>query len=141
MSGDRSTEGLAERNDRFAIDAPWVYKVVVGRFGITIDSGFARLSFAAPVASVFQGKYICVCAVEKFIGRRAVGDIGGVTVKSEERKFCLVGGDPPRVKLDTVRGGEPNIFNIQTAGMPVAFKAAGIVWEKDQVRFEHADEH
>jgi hypothetical protein len=44
------------------------------------------------------------------------------------------------VELDTVRGCEANVFNIQTARMPVAVEAAGIVWEKDQARFEHADE-
>src|SRR5207249_10920179 len=50
-----------------------------------LDSDFARLSFTAAVTAVFQGKYIYMCAVEKFIGRCAVGDVGGVTVKSEKR--------------------------------------------------------
>ena len=112
----------------------------MGGFGITVDSGFARLSFAAAVTAVFQGKYIYMYTVEKFIGRCAVGDVGGVTVKSEKSKSCLVVRDPPRVELDTVRGCEPNVFNIQTTRMPVAVEAAGIVWDKDQARFEHADE-
>jgi len=140
MSGDGGTEGLAEGNDRFWVDTLCAYKVFVGRFGIAVDTSFARLPFAVTVTSVFQSKYVCMCATEKFIDRCAVGDVGGVTVKGEESKSRLVPRDPPRVELDTVRGCEPNVFQIQTARMPVAVEAAGIVREEDQARLEHADE-
>jgi hypothetical protein len=140
VSGDGSAEGLAEGNDRFAIDTFYFHKVFVGGFGIAVDAGFARLSFAVAVTAVFQGKYVYVCVVDKLIGRCAVGDVGGVTVKGEKSKSRLVVRDPPRVELDAVRGCEPNVFNIQTARMPVTIEAAGIVREEDQVRFEHADE-
>ena len=133
MGGDSSAKGLPERNDRLAVDASCVYKVFVGRLGIAIDSGFARLSFAAPVTAVFQGKNIYVRAVEKFVGRRAVGDVGSITVESENCKSCLIFRDPPRVEFDSVGGCQPNVFNIETSRMPVALKAAGIVWEEDQV--------
>ena len=140
MSGDGGTEGLAEGNDRFWVDTLCAYKVFVGRFGIAVDTSFARLPFAVTVTSVFQSKYVCMCTTEKFIDRCAVGDVGGVTVKGEESKSRLVPRDPPRVELDTVRGGEPNVFQIQAARMPVAVEAAGIVREEDQARLEHADE-
>ena len=140
MNGDSSAEGLAEGNDRFGIDTFYVHKVFVAGFGIAVDAGFARLSFTAAITAVFQGKYVCRCAAEKFIDGCAVGDVGGVTVKGEESKSRLVARDPPRVELDTVRGREPNVFHIQATRMPVAVEAARIVREEDQVRFEHADE-
>ena len=140
MSGDGGTEGLAEGNDRFWVDTLCAYKVFVGRFGIAVDTSFARLPFAVTVTSVFQSKYVCMCTTEKFIDRCAVGDVGGVTLKGEESKSRLVARDPPRVEFDTVRGREPNVFHIQATRMPVAVEAAGIVREEDQLRFEHADE-
>src|SRR6266478_1414094 len=140
VSGDSTAEGLSEGNDRVGVGTFCVHKVFVGRFRIAVDAGFARLPFAVTVTAVFQGKYVCMCAAEKFIDGCAVGDVGGVTVKGEASKSRLVVRDPPRVKFDTVRGREPNVFHIQATRMPVAVEAAGIVGEEDQVRFEHADE-
>ena len=140
VSGHSGAEGLSEGNDRFGVGTFCVHKVFVGRFGIAVDASFARLPFAVTVTAVFQGKYVCMCAAEKFIDGCAVGDVGGVTVKGEESKSRLVARDPPRVEFDTVRGREPNVFHIQATRMPVAVEAAGIVGEEDQVRFEHADE-
>ena len=70
--------------------------------------------------------------VEKLISRRTIGDVGSVTMESENCKSCLLVRYPPRVELDSVRRSQPNIFNIQTSRMPVALKAAGIVWEEDK---------
>src|SRR5258708_5167723 len=140
VSSDSGAEGLAEGNDCFGVGTLCVHKVFVGRFGIAVDASFARLAFAVTVTAVFQGKYVCMCTAKKFVDRRAVGDVGGVTVKGEESESRFVSRDPPRVELDTVRSGDPNVFHIQTARMPVAIEPAGIVREEDQARFEHADE-
>lgn len=140
VSGDCGSEGLTEGNDRFGVGTFCVHEVFVGRFGIAVDASFARLSFAVTVTAVFQGKYVCMCAAEKFIDGRAVGDVGGVAVKGQESKSRLVARDPPRVELDTVRGREPNVFYIQTTRMPVAGEAAGIVRVENSARFEHADD-
>ncbi len=139
MSGDSSAEGLAEGNDHFAIDTFCVHKVFVSGFGILVEAGFARFSFAVAVTAVFQGKYVYMCVMEKFIDGCAVGDVGGVTVKSEKSKSRLLVRNPPRVELDPVRGCEPNVFDRQSARMSIAFETAGVVRKKDQVRFEHAD--
>src|SRR6266850_4026333 len=141
VSGHSGAEGLSEGNDRFGFGTFCVYEVFVGRFGIAVDASIARLPFAVIVTAVFEGKYVCMCAAEKFIDGCTVGDVGGVTVKGEESKSRrLVARDPPRVELDTVRGGEPNVFHIQATRVPVALEAARIVREEDQARFEHADE-
>ena len=140
VSGDGTTKGLAEGNDRLGVGTFCVYKVFVGCSGIEVNTSFARAPFAVTVAAVFQGKYVCRCAAKKFIDGRAVGHVGGVTVKGEESESRLVSRDPPRVELDTVRGSDPNVFHIQIARMPIAVEASGIVREEDQARFEHADE-
>ena len=67
VSGHSGAEGLSEANDRFGVGAFCVHKVFVGRFGIAVDASFARLPFAVTVTAVFQGKYVCMCAAEKFI--------------------------------------------------------------------------
>ena len=141
VSGHSGAEGLSEANDHFGVGTFCVHKIFVGRFGIAVAASFARLPFAVTVTAVFQGKYVCMCAAQKFIDGCAVGDVGGVALKGEESKSRLVARDPPRVELDTVRGREPNVFHIQATRMPVAVEAARIVREEDQVRFEHADEH
>ena len=63
MSSNGCAKGLAERNNRFAIDSFCVHYVFVRRFGITVDADFARFSFAAPITPVFQGKDVCRRAV------------------------------------------------------------------------------
>ena len=55
MGGDGGAEGLAERNDRFAVDRFRVHKVFVGRFGIAVNASFVRFSFAMAITPVFQG--------------------------------------------------------------------------------------
>jgi hypothetical protein len=52
MSSNGCAKGLAERNNRFAIDSFCVHYVFVRRFGITVDADFARFSFAAPITPV-----------------------------------------------------------------------------------------
>lgn len=141
VSGDSGAEGLAEGNDRAGVGTFCVHKIFVGGFGIAVDPGFARLPFTVTITPVFHGKYVCMCAAEKFIDGRTVGDVGGVTVKSKESESCLVSRDPPRVELDTVGGRDPNILHIEIARTPVAVEAAGIVREEDQARFEHAHEY
>ena len=53
--GDGRAEGLAERNDRFAVDTFCVHEVFVGCFGIAVDASFVRFSFAVAITPVFQG--------------------------------------------------------------------------------------
>ena len=67
VGGDGGAEGLAERNDRFAVDTFRVHEVFVGRFGVAVDPGFARFSLAVAITPVFQGKDVCGCAAEKFV--------------------------------------------------------------------------
>ena len=62
MGGDSGAEGLAERNNRFAVDTFYVHEVFVGRFGVAVDAGFARFSFAVAITPVFQGKNVRGCA-------------------------------------------------------------------------------
>jgi hypothetical protein len=54
VGGDGGAEGLAERNDHFAVDTFRVHEVFVGRFGIAVDASFVRFSFAAAITPVFQ---------------------------------------------------------------------------------------
>ncbi len=97
MGGDGGAEGLSERNDRFAVDAFCVHEVFVGRFGIAVDAGFVRFSFAVAITPVFQGKDVCGCAAEKFVSGCSVGDVGGVAVQGEKSEFRVVLGNPPCV--------------------------------------------
>src|ERR1700745_3262359 len=140
MNCDSGTQGLAERNDRFAVDTLRVHKVFVSRIRITVDAGLAWLSFAVAVTAIFQGKDVCMGTAEKFIHGRAVCDVGGVAVKGEIGKSRLVVRYPPRVEPDAVGGRGAKIFNIQSARMPVAFETVRIIREENQVRLEHADE-
>ena len=94
---DGGAERLTERNDHSAVDAFCVHEVFVGRFGIVIDPGFARFSFAAAITPVFQGKDVCGCAAEKFVDGCSVGHVGGVAVKGEKCEFRAVMRNPPRV--------------------------------------------
>jgi hypothetical protein len=55
VGGDGGAEGLAERNDRFAVDTFCVHEVFIGRFGIAVDASFVRFSFAVTITPVFQG--------------------------------------------------------------------------------------
>src|ERR1700758_5054600 len=89
MDCDSGTQGLAERNDRFAVDTLRVHKVFVSRIHIAVDAGLARLSFAVAVTAIFQGKDVCMGTAEKFIHGCAVGDVGGVAVKGEIGKSRL----------------------------------------------------
>ena len=55
VGGDGGAEGLAERNDRFALDTLCVHEVIVSRFGIAVGASFVRLSFAVAITPIFQG--------------------------------------------------------------------------------------
>src|SRR3984957_16755298 len=132
MGRDSGTQGLAERNDRFAVDTLRFHKVFVSRIRITVDAGLAWLSFAVTVTAIFQGKDVCVGTAEKFIHGCAVGDVGGVAVKGKIGKSRLVVRYPPRVESNAVGGREPNILKIQRARMPVAFETVRVIREENQ---------
>ena len=83
MGCDSGTQGLAERNDRFAVDTLCVHKVFVSRIRIAVDACLAWPSFAVAVTAIFQGKDVCMGTAEKFVHACAVGDVGGVAVKGE----------------------------------------------------------
>src|SRR5256885_2613555 len=51
VSGHSGAEGLSEGNDRFGVGTFCVHKVFVGRFGIAVGAGFARLPFAVTVTA------------------------------------------------------------------------------------------
>jgi len=114
---------------------------LVGSVGVLVQGALTGCAFAVTVAAVFEGEDVGGDGVEEFVGGGAVGDVGGIAVESEEGEFGLIVGDPPGVEFCVVGGSQVNVLDGEIAGVPVAFEAARVVGEEDQMGFEEADRY
>lgn len=140
MGGNGGAEGLAKSEDGAGVKTLCVDEELICGFGVEVDPCFAGRAFTVAVSTIFECQDVGGHVAEEFVGRDAIGDVSGVSVKCKECESCLRVGDPPSVELGSVGRRNPNIFWGQRARMPVALESARVIREENQTALEEADE-
>ena len=127
------------KDNPFARNPESSQREIVRSLGVKVQAVFARAAPASTVASILHRQNIRRHPEEEAVGVGPSGDIGSVSVKSQERKLRIrIRSRHQRRQPHPVRGGNPLFFNRQATRVPVSIQPAGHVGKKNETFLEYA---